>query len=238
MQNEWAQLNPEQPDAVLRLLGREKLRIMEFLLQKRMTASMLCRGLEDLPKERIAEELEQLLSLGLVCREAGYFALTELGQEARPVFEALTAYGRLCRRAYELGLIPPVTMPEKPEEKQESREQESREDEKTAARTMERHRWRKRGSSFLFSNPHTGYEDWYFYGREDSQNGTYTLCLIAEEEFTELWKDMEAGGEPHDTEIRPQMKLERSKAELLPEQEAFYIAVEDALIKRALGEGN
>lgn len=251
-------------DAALHILGGEKMNIVLQLSRRSLTLQKLCRCMEVSSKRAVKKSLEELMALGIVTelpeekpggsgetgtKEAQY-ALTGIGRETEPVLKALEDFGRLYLKAEALGLDPSWDgepdwkIPKKDSggkdfegTREEHGERKPPEEEKCRhmpSQAKERHGWLEADGCFLFYNSHTGFRKWYFSGSENEDAGTADIRLITAGEYEQRKEALQKGCTPSSDLCANGIKITCSRSDLLPDQETFYVAIEDAMIEKSL----
>lgn len=191
---------------------------------------------------------------------AARYRLTDLGKTASPVTEALENWGKLWIKAARLGIDPMEDeMLWGKEEKGASGENEGRnagfcanltkspwedgeekaaypEKKESRKSAASRHEWLMAEGRFLFKNPHVGYESWYFFGKAQEDKKDVSIWLISEKEYQNMLFQYQNSGKIEDSGRDFAMAVTCKCDDFLPDQEAFYLGIEDALIKMTLGE--
>ncbi|MDO4292637.1 MAG: hypothetical protein Q4C65_05315 [Eubacteriales bacterium] len=185
---------------------------------------------EDEQGQQIQQGLELLARERLAVREEKGYRLTALGRELEPVIEALERFGRLYGRACRLDCA------EEPSWKAQGEgtalPEGGKRKEKPAA--DKRHGLIRTADSLLFFNPHPGYGDWYFWGRRTEQGAD--IWLITGKEYEHLAACAGAGKALREEDCCLYLKIFFPEEQLCPEQETFYTAVEEAVIRESLRE--
>lgn len=251
-------------DAALHILGGEKMNIVLQLSYRSLTLKKLCRCMEVSSERALKKSLEELMALGIVTELPGekpdgasetgtkeaQYALTGIGRETEPIVKALEEFGRLYQKAEALGLDP--SRDGEPDWKTPEKESNGIAFEKTREedgerklseggncghmppQARERHGWLEAEGCFLFHNSHTGFQDWCFFGIENEDAGTADIRLITAGEY-EQWKEaLQRGCVPSPDLCKDSIIITCSRSDLLPDQETFYVAIEDAMIEKSL----
>lgn len=251
-------------DAALHILGGEKMNIVLQLSYRSLTLQKLCRCMEVSSEIAVKKSLEELMALGIVTelpkeksdgasetgtKEAQY-ALTGIGRETEPIVKALEDFGHLYLKAEALGLDPSRDgepdwkIPKKDsdgkdfegtgEEDGERKPPEEENCRHMPSQVKERHGWLEADGCFLFHNSHTGFQDWCFFGIENEDAGTADIRLITAGEYEQRKEALQKGCAPSSDLGGNNIKITCSRSDLLPDQETFYVAIEDAMIEKSL----
>lgn len=225
---------------------------MQRTLERLEQSGIICRQMKQETAEQAAEKNNAEVAPGNIC-----WQLTELGEELEEVFAGLERFGRLYEKLASLGLDVRETdagfwadtavgkNEAKGQQKEEIGTEETGASETKCRRTEipqasfggeceRRHGWEECSGQFLFRNPHQGYGDWYFYGKISGE--TAAIYLITGEEYTKIRKYMAAGKNAADAGVCLYLKIEMNAADIVPQQEIFYVRAEDLIIQESVRE--